>query len=140
MKTYKFSVCFGGMYYCGGTMNIVAKNEETAREMAMNHVANKLVQAFPTLDIEYDVECENPDQVEYYSLVISVLDKYGNRREAYGVADSDDKERLQRAQKELSCDIKLGLYNYYANFDKGETLRADLEVHDDVTWELLRIE
>ncbi len=139
MKTYKFAVSLCGGW-CNGKLNITAQNEEAAKEMAMNHIANKLVQVFPTLDIEYDVECENPDQVEYYSLVISVLDKYGNRIAAYEITGSDYKERLQRAQKELSREIELGLYNYYANFDKGETLRADLEVHDDATWELLRIE
>jgi hypothetical protein len=63
-KTYKFSVCLGDMYYCGGHIEIIADNEESAREMAMDYVANKLVKAFPTLDIEYNVECENPDDEE----------------------------------------------------------------------------
>lgn len=140
MKTYKFSVCFGDMYYCGGEINITADNEEEATEKAMDHVANKLVQAFPTLDIEYNVECENPDVPEYYCLVISVLDKYGNRIEAYEVALGSDKESIRKRQAVLANQIECGLYDSYADFSKEETLSADIEVHDDVTWELLRIE
>lgn len=139
MKTYKFlvSLCGG---WCNGHIEIKANNEEEAYNKAMDHVVNKLVKAFPTLDIEYNVECETPDQIEYYQLVISVLDEHGNRREAHEITGSDDKNHILALQEELAQEIQRGDYNDYANFDKGETLSADIEVHDDATWELLRIE
>lgn len=66
MKTYKFlvSLCGG---WCNGNIEIAAENEEAAYEKAMDYVADKLVKAFPTLDIEYNVECENPDDEENYT-------------------------------------------------------------------------
>lgn len=60
MKTYKFAVSLCGGW-CNGNIDIKAKNEDEAYDKAMDHIANKLVKAFPTLDIEYNVECENPD-------------------------------------------------------------------------------
>ena len=60
MKTYKFAVSLGGLW-CGGHIEITADNEEIAYEKAMDYVVNKLVEAFPTLDIQYNVECDNPD-------------------------------------------------------------------------------
>ena len=63
MKTYKFAVslCRG---WCNGNISIDANNEEEAYDKAMDYVVDKLVKAFPTLDIEYNVECENPDDEE----------------------------------------------------------------------------
>jgi hypothetical protein len=61
MKTYKFAVSLCGGW-CGGDIKIKAENEEVAYEKAMDYVVNKLVKAFPTLDIEYNVECDNPDE------------------------------------------------------------------------------
>lgn len=63
MKTYKFAVSLCGGWCCG-YLEIKAKDEDTAYEKAMDRVANKLVKAFPTLDIEYNVECDNPDEDE----------------------------------------------------------------------------
>ena len=61
MKIYKFAVSLCGGW-CGGHIEVKAKNEEVACDKAMDYVANKLTKAFPTLDIEYNVECENPDE------------------------------------------------------------------------------
>lgn len=63
MKTYKFAVSLCGGY-CGGSLEVKAEDEEKAYEKAMNCVANRLVKAFPTLDIEYNVECDTPDDEE----------------------------------------------------------------------------
>ena len=60
MKTYKFAVSLCGGW-CGGHINIEANGEDDAQNKAMDYVVGKLVEAFPDLDIEYDVECENPD-------------------------------------------------------------------------------
>ena len=64
MKTYKFAVSLCGGW-CGGHINIKAENDEIAYDKAMDYVVNKLVKTFPTLDIEYNVECENPDDEDY---------------------------------------------------------------------------
>ena len=60
MKTYKFlvSLCGG---WCNGFLEIEADNEDYAYNKAMDFIADKLVNAFPTLDINYNVECDNPD-------------------------------------------------------------------------------
>ena len=60
MKVYEFAVSLCGGWY-GGILEIKAKNEDIAYEKAMDYVANKLVKAFPSLEIDYNVECENPD-------------------------------------------------------------------------------
>lgn len=60
MKEYKFAVSLcGGL--CGGTIEIKAKDDDEAYTKAQDYVVERLVQAFPTLSIDYDVECENPD-------------------------------------------------------------------------------
>lgn len=76
MKTYKFlvSLCGG---WCNGSINIEAENEEEACDKAMDYVVDKLVKAFPTLDIEYNVECENPDDEEE-SYTVSAYDCEGS--------------------------------------------------------------
>ena len=63
MKTYKFAVslCDG---WCAGYLEIKAKNEDIAYDKAMDYVANRLAKAFPTLSIDYNVECDNPDEYE----------------------------------------------------------------------------
>jgi hypothetical protein len=60
MKEYKFAVSLCGGW-CNGHIEIKENNENDAYEKAMDHVVGKLVEAFPDLDIEYNVECENPD-------------------------------------------------------------------------------
>lgn len=66
MKTYTFTVFLcGGL--CDGNISIEAENEDIAYDKAMDYVADKLTEAFPELDIAYDVECENPDDEELYT-------------------------------------------------------------------------
>lgn len=64
MKTYKFAVslCDG---WCCGYLEIDAENEDEAYDMAMDYVAEKLNESFPTLGIDYNVECDNPDEEDY---------------------------------------------------------------------------
>lgn len=64
MKTYKFAVSLCGGW-CDGYLEFEAENEEVACDKAMDYVVQKLVESFPTLDIEYNVECENPDDEDY---------------------------------------------------------------------------
>lgn len=61
MKVYRFAVslCNG---WCDGLLNIKAKNEDDAYKRAMNYVGNKLTKTFPTLGIDYNIECDNPDE------------------------------------------------------------------------------
>ena len=60
MKTYKFAVSLCGGW-CEGFVEVKAKDMDVAYDKAMDFVANKLTKAFPTLGIDYNVECENPD-------------------------------------------------------------------------------
>ena len=75
MKTYEFCVSLCGGW-CNGSIFIDANDENEAYNKAMDHVANNLVKVFPTLDIEYSVECENPDEEESYTAF--KYDKYGS--------------------------------------------------------------
>ena len=61
MKIYKFlvSICHG---WCDGFLEIKAENEDEAYEKAMDYVGDKLADAFPDLDIPFNVECDNPDE------------------------------------------------------------------------------
>lgn len=64
MKTYRFGVGLCGGW-SSGSIKIKAENEDVAYEQAMDYVANKLAKAFPELDIEYNVECDNPDEEDF---------------------------------------------------------------------------
>lgn len=65
MKTYKFAVSLCGGW-CNGYLEIKAQNEDVAYYKAMVYVENKLKKAFPTLSIDFNVECDNPDDEDYY--------------------------------------------------------------------------
>jgi hypothetical protein len=67
MKTYKFAVSLCGGW-CSGHINVRAENEDEAYEKAMDRIDKKFAKAFPTLGIDYNVECENPDE-EYYESI-----------------------------------------------------------------------
>lgn len=69
MKTYKFAVnlCNG---WCCGYLETEAENEDIAYDKVLNYVENKLTEAFPTLGIDYYVECDNPDYEEDYNAEI----------------------------------------------------------------------
>ena len=77
---------------------------------------------------------------KYYSLVVSVLDEDGNRVDAHEITGCNNKKEILKNRAQLKKDIKAGKYNEYASFDDGETLSADIEVHDDESYELLWIE
>ncbi len=67
MKTYKFAVSLCGGW-CSGCIHIRAENSDEAYDQAMDRVDRKLTNAFPTLRIDYSVECENPD-ADYYEYI-----------------------------------------------------------------------
>ena len=77
---------------------------------------------------------------KYYSLVVSVIDEDENRVEAHEICGNNNKKEILKARSQLKNDIKAGKYDEYADFKNGETLSADIEVHDDETYELLWIE
>ena len=77
---------------------------------------------------------------KYYNLVVSVLDKDENRIDAYNITGGSNKKEILKERTKLKKEIEAGKYNKYANFEKGETLIADIEVHDDESYELLWLE
>ena len=77
---------------------------------------------------------------KYYSLVVSVLDEDENRIDAHEITGGNNKKEILKNRTQLKKDIKTGKYDEYADFENGETLSADIEVHNDETWELLWIE
>ena len=76
----------------------------------------------------------------FYDLVISVFDKNGNRIEAHEDFGSCNKRETMKRRTQLKKEIKAGKYDKYANFENGETLCAEIEVHDDETYSLLWVE
>lgn len=74
---------------------------------------------------------------KYYSLVVSVLDEYGNREDAHEITSGPNKRDILKERTQLKREIQSGKYDRF-NSD-GCTLAADIEVHDDETWELLEI-
>lgn len=74
---------------------------------------------------------------KYYSLVVSILDKDGNRVDAHEITGGNNKKDIIKARTQLKNEIKNGMYNHLNKDDC--TLYADIEVHDDDTWELLEI-
>ena len=72
---------------------------------------------------------------KYYSLVVSVLDKDGNRVDAHEITGSNNKKEILADRENLDKEIETGKYNHLRK--KNCTLEADIEVHNDDTWELL---
>lgn len=77
---------------------------------------------------------------KFYSLVVSVLDEDGNRIETIEIVSSNNKKQIKSDRNQLEKRINKGEFDKYANFEDGETLSADIEVHDDESYELLWIE
>ena len=75
---------------------------------------------------------------EYYSLVVSVLDKNGNRVDAHEIVSSGRKSKVLKDREKVKVDIKNGVYDRFKNGFKTNdyTLEADIEVHNDDSWEL----
>ena len=74
---------------------------------------------------------------KYYSLVVSVLDEDGNRVEAHEITGSNNKKEILIARKDLDREIANGEYNDLNMEDC--TLDAEIEVHNNDSWELLYI-
>ena len=74
---------------------------------------------------------------KYYSLVVSVLDENGNRIETYEIAGSSNKKEILAEREELDKEIANGKYDSFNM--KNCALDAEIEVHNDDTWELLYI-
>ena len=74
---------------------------------------------------------------KYYNLVVSVLDTNGNRVNSEDVTGSNDKKEILVSREELDKEIASGKYDNLKM--EGCILDADIEVHNDETWELLYI-
>ena len=74
---------------------------------------------------------------KYYELVISVLDKDGNRVDAQPITGSNNKKEMLVVRENLDKEIETGKYDNLKR--ENCTLDADIEVHNDDTWELLYI-
>ena len=72
---------------------------------------------------------------KYYNLVVSVLDNDGNRVDAQDITGSSNKKEIIIARENLDKDIADGKYDHLKM--ENCTLEADIEVHNDDTWELL---
>ena len=75
----------------------------------------------------------------YYELVVSILDKDGNRRESINITGSNDIDKIYEAREKLRDEIAEGKYDKYADkFD--EIIITDIEVRDDKTNDFLWLE
>lgn len=72
----------------------------------------------------------------YYELIVSILDKEGNRRESISITGSNDIDKIYEAREKLRTEIAEGKYDKYA--DKyDEIITTDIEVRDDKTKDLI---
>lgn len=74
---------------------------------------------------------------KYYNLVVSVLDANGNRINSQDVTGSNNKQEMLATREKLDKEIANGKYDNLKT--ENYTLSADIEVHNDETWELLYI-
>ena len=74
---------------------------------------------------------------KYYNLVISVLDKDGDRVDSQDITGSSNKKEILVARENLDKEIADGKYDRFKM--ENCTLEADIEVYNDDTWELLYI-
>ena len=74
---------------------------------------------------------------KYYNLVVSVLDTDGNRVDSQDITGSNNKKEMLEARENLDKEIADGKYDRFKR--DNCSLSADIEVHNDDTWELLYI-
>ena len=74
---------------------------------------------------------------KYYSLVVSVLDEDGNRVEAHEIVGGNNKKDILKDRTQLKREIQNSKYDKLKQ--EGCTLEADIEVHNDDTYELIEI-
>ena len=74
---------------------------------------------------------------KYYSLVVSVLDEDENRVDAHEITGCNNKRDILKDRAKLEKEIETGKYAHVNA--EGCTLAADIEVHDDDTYDLLEI-
>lgn len=73
----------------------------------------------------------------YYEVVVSVLDKHGNRNHVINITGSNNKYKMLKERIALLNEIEKGVYDKYKT--TNTTLSADIEVRNDDTNELLYI-
>lgn len=73
----------------------------------------------------------------YYEVVVSVLDKHGNRNNVINITGSNNKYKMLKERIALLNEIERGVYDKYKT--SNTTLSADIEVRNDDTNELLYI-
>ena len=56
MKEYNFKVCFGKGRWADGVYSVQAEDEDTAYEIALIDICDKIYSVLPELDIEVTVE------------------------------------------------------------------------------------
>ena len=74
---------------------------------------------------------------KYYSVVLSVIDKHGNRVDTHEITSCPRESDATRWRDQLAIEIAQGRFDQFICAECA--LSADIEVHDDETWELLEI-
>lgn len=78
---------------------------------------------------------------KWYELRLSVLDEYGNTVcVPLNVCGGSRKKEIEKARAKLKQEIKRGIHDEYRDPEQGESLSADIEIHDYHTNGLLYIE
>jgi hypothetical protein len=87
-------------------------------------------------ELSKKVEEQKTEEKYYYELVVSILDKDGNRRETISITGSNDRDKIYEEREKLRIEIAEGKYDKYADkFD--EIIITDIEVRDNETNNLL---
>ena len=76
---------------------------------------------------------------KYYNLVVSVLDEDENRIDAHDITGSKNKKEILKEREKLNKEIEKGKYDHLKIEEMECSLSADIEVHNNDTWELLYI-
>lgn len=73
---------------------------------------------------------------KFYSVVVSVLDEYGNRIDAHEISGCTREREALADRAALRRLIAAGKYNHLAAWG---SLAADVEAHDAENWHLIEI-
>lgn len=76
---------------------------------------------------------------KYYAVVCSVFDEDGNRIESIEASGSTSLSEARRDKNELAAAIQSGEYDEYYFPEYGQSIAAEIEVHDDENYNLLEI-
>lgn len=136
MRGYEFAVSLCGGW-CNGTLRFEGENEDAAYKKAEYYIKNQLTKAFPTLVIDYYIECDALDkqeddryEEETMIFVADVIDEDTNEQTFWYIVDRSKELALERFKEYADWTWYRYAYHFYEASE--EDIEDFYETHTNV--------